>query len=165
MNFSETIRVLEKMKRYLSEKKQDGNINKDLIRAEINAIENIVNFTNLVLNNFPKSVVQKLINTDTVKNSSMIKEIIDKQNSKTDENYENIHVDEISIKPNHKLSFSIIKHNDKKYIILEPKKLDENASNWENWESFKFPVEILKESQTTRKIREINSPVSLTETV
>jgi hypothetical protein len=84
MNLSETIRVIKKMKRYLSEKKQAGNINKDLIRAEINAIENIVDFTNLVLNNFPKDAVQKLINTDTVKNSSMKKEIIDKQNSKTD---------------------------------------------------------------------------------
>jgi len=156
MNFSENIRILEKIKRFLIEKNKDGKLTGSLINAEIAALENSIQFTNLVLNNIPKGYLQKIINNTTVNNIHLVKEIIKRFDVRNDEDYENVFIDEIKLMPNYKLSYSLIKCNGKKYVILEPKKLARNISEWENWENFNFPVEILKENQNLKKIKEEN---------
>jgi hypothetical protein len=160
MNFEKTIRILEKIKKYFIEKYGNDNSNEKLIQAEITALNNIINFTNLVLNNFPKGIIQKIINNPTVNNSDMVKEMIEKYSQKNNiENcteYENIYADEIKLKLNRKITYSIIKFRKNKYIILEPIKFIKNTSEWHNWESFNFPVEILKENQNRKRIKEEN---------
>jgi hypothetical protein len=162
MNFSENIKNLEKIKKYLFGKKGTDNANQGLICAEINALEDSIEFINLVLNTFPKGIIQKIINTGTVNNSIIIKELMEKYDSKNDdeiieeENYENIYIDEIKLMTNYKLSYSIIKYKENKYIIIEPKKFIKSVSEWKNWENFKFPMEILNENQNKKRINKEN---------
>jgi hypothetical protein len=120
MNFSEDIKNLEKLRKYLVGKKETDNANEGLICAEINALEDSIKFINLVLNTFPKGIIQKIINTGTVNNSIIIKELMEEYDSKNndarieEENYENIYVDEIKLMTNYKLSYSIIKYKENK---------------------------------------------------
>jgi hypothetical protein len=162
MNFPENIKNLEKIEKYLIGKKGTDNANDGLIRAEINALKDSIKFINLVLNNLPKRIIQKIINTGTVNNSIIIKELMEEYDSKDsdetaeEEDYENIYTDEIKLMTNHKLSCSIIKYKENKYIIIEPKKFINSVSEWKNWENFKFPIEILKENQNRRRINQDN---------
>ena len=154
MNFGETLKILEIMQKILVKKSETYSGNSGFLRAEIKALKNIMDFTNIVLNNFPKGMVQKIINSSTVNDSSMVKELINNYELINDENYENIYIDEVKIIHNYKLMYSMIKYKGKKYIILEPLQLVKDTSSWENWENFKFPMEILAENK--KMIKEAN---------
>jgi len=156
MNFIETVRILKKMKKFLDEKNEAGNVNGNLMKAEITALENSIEFINMILHNVSPKILHKFINNAGGKNNAIISEIINNHEINNEQDYEILYADEIKIVPNHKVSCSLIKCNGKKYIVLEPRKMIRISSQWENWENFIFPMEILKENQSRKKIHAIN---------
>jgi hypothetical protein len=162
MTFFETISILDTMKQNLTKKGELDNNEDGSIKREISALRNIIRFTHIIFRCFPKGFIKKIIKEDTIRNDNMIKKIIEKyyQNNKNESNedsIERIYFDDIKLKFNRKLDFSIIKYNGNTYIIMEPKRFNKNMLQWKNWETFNFPVEALKENQFRKKINESNT--------
>jgi hypothetical protein len=163
MNISEAVDILEGIRQSLIKEYDNNNHEDELIKNKIGALKYIIKFTHIIFRCFPKGFIKKIVKEDTKRNDNMTKEIIEiyNENNKTelndDENLiEKIYTEEIKLRNNYRLLFSVIKYKGKKYIIIEPKKYNRNILQWINWERFNFPAEIIKENQFRKKINKGN---------
>jgi hypothetical protein len=162
LKFSEIVDILETIKEDLIEKYEEGD---ESIKRKIKALRSIIKFVQIMFRSFPKGFIKKILIEDTEKNNDAMKKIITQYNSNkemcTRENdgndidiIEDLYNGEIKLMINHKMEYKIIKYKGQKYIMIEPQKYNKNTLQWNNWENFIFPKEILQENR--KRIKEIN---------
>jgi hypothetical protein len=117
-----TFKVLEERKNYLIIKNQKNNNKSGYMMEEISALDRIINFTKLILNNYQNEKTGKKYELEN-KNS---------RESDDEKGYEVIFFYEKTIMENYKLNISFIKCKGNNYIQFEPKKYIKSKYKWES---------------------------------
>ncbi|MDR2731343.1 MAG: hypothetical protein LBB81_10675 [Treponema sp.] len=155
MNISEAIGILKDIKQSLKENYTDDEFKNN----KIDALDTIINFSRMMYNFYQNGTVRKMIEQDKIKNYNLLNNIIEKHilNEKIDYNeelVERVYSDEIKLKFNHRLVYSMIKYNDDKYIIIEPKIYNKSMDKWINWQAYKFPIKLFNADEFRNKFKE-----------
>jgi hypothetical protein len=139
----DTFEILEERKKYLLQKKQKNgdDINKNgYINREIGALDRVINFTKLVLKNFPKETIENMINKYELDNINDYSKDLNTENE-----CEIIYTYEKEIMTTYKINISFIKQNTRKYILIEPKKYVIGKNKWENRGKYRITPTIMEE--------------------
>jgi hypothetical protein len=140
-----TFKILEKRKSNLLKK----NINNDdsYVNWEIGALDRIMNFTKLVMNNFPNEIIEKLVNEYDLNHKTNDEKPDDER-----EPFEILYKYEKNITKDFKINISFIKSEDR-YILFEPKKYVKNKYKWESRGRMRITAAVLEEA--LKKAKEI----------
>ena len=135
-----TFYVLEERKNYLILKQKIYTHKNDYLEREIEALERIIKFTKLVLNNLPRKFIGILLKINENKKKEY-------KNNKVEDNkeYEVKYFYEKYLNKYIKLDISFIQTDKYQYIKLEPKKYIQEELAWKRIDKFKLNLEALEE--------------------
>ena len=135
-----TFYVLEERKNYLILKQKMNTHKNDYLEREIEALDRIIKFTKLVLNNLPRKFIGILLKINENKKKEY-------KNNKVEDNkeYEVKYFYEKYLNKYIKLDISFIQTDKYQYIKLEPKKYIQEELAWKRIDKFKLNLEALEE--------------------
>jgi hypothetical protein len=146
-NSSNTFNILEERKNYLIIKNQKNNDKNGYIQAEITALDRIINFSKLIIDNFQDDLIENLIKKYEMESI---------ENNQLDEKkeYKIIYSYEKEITKIYKINISFIERSDReKHILIEPKKYIKSNYKWEKRGKINLPIKIMEE--IIKKTKEI----------
>lgn len=113
-----TFKILEERKKFLLNK----NKSNDYIKAEISALDRVLNFSKYIINNFPDDMIKDMAGKNENAEKNIEKESL--------EEYETLYSYEKKITENKTLEISYIKNTYGKYIILKLNKFSRAQYKW-----------------------------------
>jgi hypothetical protein len=122
-----TFRILEYRKNYLVAKSQKDSHANGYVQAEIQALDRIINFTKLIMDNLPPEAIEKVITEHETKNRPAAN-----QQPAQKETYAIISSYEKQITQDHILRITFLENRGKNYIALEPRQRNRRKYQWEN---------------------------------
>ena len=138
MPSSMTFKILEERRNYLILKQKRNILKNAYLEKEIEALDRVMKFTKLALNNLPRYFIRILLKIDEDKKSKYNK-------AEDNKNQELKYFYEKYINKHLKLDISFIQTEENKYILLYPKKYKQDKLVWEKIDQSQLDLEILEE--------------------
>jgi hypothetical protein len=132
-----TFEILEGRKNYLVNKMRDNDKN-DYIKAEVYALDKIINFSKYILNNFPDELIKEIIGKNELKNKTV-------EETEDDNEYKVIYSYERNLSKDFKMDISFIQHKENEEILLVYKKYKRKMFKWAYQGKIRITRAILEE--------------------